>query len=283
MKVHRLGHGGIDLHAPGVVALLFGRHSRPVGRGRHTDHRRIFGHQSQCRCPIAPGRAQSGPAILVDTLVFVDECTRCLHRNVVGLKCQVGIERLVRLGIHPQIVNGLVDVELGGIELFGHDGLPAVFKPVDLVGQGHVTLRRFPIVGTTVTLHQRPVEPARIRQVVGLLAHVPLAYRVGAVATLLQQRTDGHHVLVQHGQVARAAVMLQRHAFAHGAHSRAMAVHPGHQHGARGRAFGRHVEVGETRPLLRQRIEVRRSYFAAKRSHIGEPPVVGHHDNDVGA
>ncbi len=94
MVVHRVGHGGVDLHlARMVAALRFAEHG-PAGAGAHGGESGILRHQPEACGPVAPLLAQRVPAGVVPAALFGDEGLRRLYRHMVGLERDIGEERL---------------------------------------------------------------------------------------------------------------------------------------------------------------------------------------------
>ena len=283
LLVHRRRHACVDLHAPGVMPTVVRRQRIPVSRLRH--HRRIGRDQSERRRAVAPLAAQRLPARVVTAAVAVDRLARRLQRDVVGLEGEIEEERLIRRApsVLAQITECAVDEELRGVVLARHRRLAVVLEPVDLVGEREIALTGVPVVGPAVALHQRSIEAAGAGQVVGFLAEVPLADRIGPVASVAQQRGERHHTAIEHGEVARLAVLRERYRLAHRADSGAVVVDAGEQHGPRRRAFGGDMEACETCAARRQRIERGRGDLAAEGTDIGVAPVVDHDQHDVRA
>ena len=104
---------------------------------------------------------------------------------------------------------------------------------------------------------------------------MPFAGDVGVIAVVFEHGGDGHHIVVQHPFITRPALMRSGHRFRHVAHAIAMIVDPGHQHRACRRTSRHRMEIGKPRALAGEGIEVRRRDLAAKRTDVGQPPVIG--------
>ena len=258
MVVHRVGHAGVDLHAPLLVLVVLCAQALPVAGGLHRRHRRSRRYQPQRRRLVAARLAQRAPAVLVDALVLVDECARRLDRHMVGLKAKVGKEGLLVLGAGVDVLDRTVDEVLGRVEVLGHHGGPAILEPVDLVHVRQVALGGFPVVRSGVALDDRAVEAAPIGQVVRFRADVPLAADIGTVAAVSQQRRHGDDALVQRAQVARFSPVGTRHRLAQVADAIEVVVDAGQQHRAGRRAGCAGMEVGEAGSAVRQRVEMGR-------------------------
>ncbi|MCY1530270.1 hypothetical protein D9M68_654510 [compost metagenome] len=94
LRIHGLGHAGIHLHAPLLVAFLFFAEAAPITGTGHTHHCRILSNQAQLGGTVASCLAQCIPTVLVDAPVLVDVSLGCLKWNMVGLEGHIGKERL---------------------------------------------------------------------------------------------------------------------------------------------------------------------------------------------
>ena len=98
---------------------------------------------------------------------------------------QEGLVLPWRACVGAQVAQEPVDEILRRVVARRHLRRAPVLEPVDLVGQVQVALGGFPVVRSAVALHQRAVKAAPVRQVVPLLAHMPFAAGIGAVAAVL--------------------------------------------------------------------------------------------------
>ena len=281
MEIHRVGHACIDLHPPGLVSLFCCGQLVPVSRRAHRLHRHVLGHQTQRGSLVATLLAQHRPAVLVTALVFGDELGRSLHRDMVGLKCDIGEKRLAACLARLDVIDRLVDIELRRVILGWHDRLMPVFEPVDLVGQVEVALAGFPVVRTAVAHHDRAIETMRRRQVVGFLANMPFAGGISAVTAIAQAGGHGHDIGVQDTQITGLTHMRLRNRLAHIADAVAVVVDPGQQHRTRRRTGSADMEVRKSHAAPRQFIQIWRLDLAAKCADIAETPVVGEQHDDI--
>ena len=235
LKVHGLGHGGVDFHLSLLVQLVFFAQSLPLIGGAHANRRRVSRDHAQGSGALAALLAQHIPAVLVLAFVFVDKSFGCLDRHMVGLEAHVGKKRLVLRRVGFEVADHAVHKIGRRIELSWHHSWLAVLEPVHFGAMRQVALRRHPVVGAGIALDDGAVKAAAIGQVVGLRSHVPLAGDVGAVTAVLQQRGHGDHVGRHRALVTRLANVLARQGLAQVAHAVAVVVHPGQQHGTRGR------------------------------------------------
>ena len=263
--VHGLGHGGINLHLAFFIGFLFGAQTVPAHGGGHLDHLAVGWHHTQRHGFLVALLAQHRPTSSVTPLVFVNERLGRLQGNVVGLKRQIGkkgLRRARHIGLHE--AQHAVHKISRRVIVRGHADLLAIFKPINLVGQIQIAPAGFPVVRAAVALHDGLVKATPIGQVVALFAHMPFARGIGAVAAVAQQGGHGHHLGVEHRQIARLAQVTARNGFAHIAHSIAMVVHPREQHGPGGRTRSADMEVGKAHALLGQGVQMGGGNLAAK-------------------
>ncbi len=103
-----------------------------------------------------------------------------------------------------------------------------------------------------------------------LQTQVPFAAHQGLIAGLAQQLGQGDDAVIQVAFVARFADQFRGQRFGHGANTGDVVIGAGQQHRARRRAGRCGVEIGQAQAVLGQRIEVRRSDFAAERTDVGK-------------
>ena len=122
----------------------------------------------------------------------------------------------------------------------------------------------------------RPVGLLVGRGRIDVLRDVPLAHHVGAVTGGLEGLGDRDTATIQLAAIAVGAAIVH-----HVSDAGLMRIKPGEQRGARRAAAGRVVELRETHPALRQRVEVRRLDLTTVGTEVGVPHVVGHDDDDI--
>ena len=112
---------------------------------------------------------------------------------------------------------------------------------------------------------------------------VPLAHRIGVITGVLENLSDRRRGSRKMRLVARLTHGGRIDRVVEGRQSHLDGVVSGQEHGARHRADRRHVEVGEERAFLRQRIEVGSLGHRTTDAEIAETNVVADDQQDVGA
>ena len=282
LEVHRLGHTGVHLHMARLLTLLVHTQLVPVGRARQGNHVSPRGNQIQGGGAVPPRFAQGRPALIVAATVFLDEFGWSLQWNMVGLETDVGKEWLFVLVVGRDVLNGLVHKKFRRVIVRWQLSFPALLEPIGFVVQHHVG-SLLPVVRAAVGLNKGALKSTLTWQFVWRLAQVPLAGDVGVVPVVLEHRGQRDGVVVERTGIAGLSLMLSRHGFGHVAHAIAVIVNTGQQHGARRRANGGHMKVGELRAAFGQYVQVGRGDLAAVDPNIGIAPIVCHQHDDVRA
>ncbi len=84
-------------------------------------------------------------------------------------------------------------------------------------------------------------------------------------------------------EIAGMALLRRSNQLLHVGQTRAMVIHPGHQHGARGGTGGCHVEAGHAQTVGGQPVNVGCGDFATESTDIGKAHIVGHDQQYIGA
>ena len=81
---------------------------------------------------------------------------------------------------------------------------------------------------------------------------------------------DRRHIEVEMPEIAGMALLRRSNQLLHVGQTRAMVIHPGHQHGARGGTGGCHVEAGHAQTVGGQPVNVGCGDFATESTDIGK-------------
>ena len=263
--------------------LLFRRRELVPGFhvGRHRAHERAGGNEAGAHGAVVATLALDVPAVGVGGFVFVDIGLRGLGGDVDRQERQVGEEGFAVLRRGVDVADQPVDEELRGIEVLRQVGGLAVLEPVS----GLVERQIGPllvIVAAGGVEREGAVESPGVGQVAGAMAQVPLAGHPGMVARALQQGGDGGDILRQVAPIGGDVTVFVRGALGQVGDAGGVAVDAGQQHGPRGRAHGRGVEIGEPRTACRQAVDVGRRDLAAIGTEVRVAPVIDHNENNVG-
>ncbi len=280
--VGRVEHAGVHGHALGIVTLAGCVKTIPGLGGRATARRgaaREQAHLDLARVTLGANRI---PARVVAPHIAVDERLGRLVRVVIRLQ---GHDRQEGLGIAlvgVQKTDHAVDVIAGRIKILGQGDFLATLEPAGSVMNRRV---RFALVIVRSGLRQRHrlLETLARGRLVGRVAEVPFAGKIGAVAGPREQRADRQHPVVQVALVARLALLVIGDDVFQRAHAGHVVVDPGIEHGAGRRTGRRHMEIGKAHTLFGHAVHHGRGDFAAKGTEVAHADIVEHDQHDIRA
>ena len=280
--VHVLHHAGVEFHLLAeYVAACGGKHDR-IGHKPHPFGKLGAGrHDAHLDLPLQPLLAYRIPALVVFAGMPVPPVLRQVVRVVRRLVRHVGEEGLAAAAVGIDVADQLVGVGLGRVVIVGQFLQVAPVLGEERLRHGGGDVRHVPVAAAAVEQREVALEAARARDLVGLLAHVPLADHVGVVAGILQQLRHRDDTVVEITLVPGHARLVGRDPLVHVAQAVEVRIDAAEQHRARGRAARVRVEIREAHALAGERIEVRRPDLAAERAHVSEAHVVGKDDDDV--
>ena len=221
------------------------------------------------------GVPQCSPAFFVLAAKLRDGVRRRLQREVRSVVAEVQVKRLLRGERLVDEFESESGPQVGGIPVLRQtrvvvgDGL-AVEEELGLrlVASGEVKAARRGI--------QRAIKATFPRHDPEILAHMPLARHRGEVARRPQHLTDGHAGVIEPTAIARHTFVIR-----HVTDPCLMRIQTGEQRGACGAAAAGVVELGEAKPVLRERIEVRRGNLRAIAAKVREAHVIDEDHDDV--
>ena len=204
---------------------------------------------------------------------------RRMVRSMYRLKRKVGEEGAVSVRLAVQILNELIGVIEGRIEVLRQLNRLAVLEPGG--GSGGQVMFGLPIVRATFQQRHRTLEALRAGQTLRPRAKVPFAGHVGPIARIAQQGRQGDGPVVEPGFIAGLALLIVGHDLLHVAHADLVAGNTGHQHGPGWRAGGGNMKIAELQTRRGQRIDIRRTDLTAIDAGIRETHIVGDNQQDI--